>query len=523
VGSVQDVTEQVKAEEMLRESEQHLKNAERLAHMGHWQWDLKVNRVSGSEEMYRIFGKPLDYVPSYNGFLDDLNPPDRERMQELIQDSLVNKIGHSIEYQIGIDGDPRTIFCIWEVLLDEDGEPIRVFGTCQDITDAKRAQEEFTAKQKLESVGTLASGIAHDFNNILGAVQAQSDLALNELDAGSSCREELKAIGEVAMRGSEIVRQLMIYAGTESAAAERADLSKTVADILNLLRVSVSKHALIETDLEQVLPATLASAAQIRQIVMNLVTNASDAVGDQDGVIRITTRHVILTGNSRAISFRTLPAGNYAQLEVADTGRGMSPETQANVFDPFFTTKSPGRGLGLAVVQGIARSLGGAIHFTSELGKGSTFQVLLPCVETTAAESSCPPPVVRNLARPSLNSAILFVEDEDNLRKPVAKMLRTSGFEVFEAADGTSAINLLRDHGAGIDAIVLDMTLPGASSREIVAEAANAKPDIRVILTSAHSRELIEGTINAPQVRSFIRKPFPFSDLLKELRSTLSS
>ena len=273
------------------------------------------------------------------------------------------------------------------IIHGPDGEPLHGLAMVEDITEIKRTQEEALFRQKLESVGTLAGGIAHDFNNLLGAVQAQAELALAELDAGSSCKEELNAIRDVAMRGSEIVRQLMIYAGKESAVVELVDLSKIVDEMLSLLKVSVTKRAVIKADLDQDLPAIRASAAQLRQIVMNLITNASDAIGDRDGVIRVITRRVTLKGESAANRSRTLPDGDYVQLEVSDTGRGMSAETQAKVFDPFFTTKSAGRGLGLAVVQGIVRSLGGAIHCTSEPDKGTTFQVLLPCAETTAGAS----------------------------------------------------------------------------------------------------------------------------------------
>ena len=177
--AIQDITEQVRARELLRDSEEHLKNAERLAHVGHWQWDIRGNRVTGSDEMYRMFGKPPDYIPSYEGFLQDLNPADRERLERLIRDSLATKVGNSIEYQITLpNGDARTISCVWEVQQDEEGLPARIFGTCQDITESRRAQEESLARQRLESLGMLANGIAHDFNNLLGGVLAQAELAL---------------------------------------------------------------------------------------------------------------------------------------------------------------------------------------------------------------------------------------------------------------------------------------------------------------------------------------------------------
>jgi PAS domain S-box-containing protein len=403
-----------------------------------------------------------------------------------------------------------------------DGQPLYGLGMLEDITEIKRSQEEALFRQKLESLGTLAGGIAHDFNNLLGAIQAQAELASDVLDSGSSCTDELKAIGEVAVRGSEIVRQLLIYAGKENPIVGLIDLSKTVEEMLSLLKVSVTKHAVVKVELDQDLPAIHASTAQIHQVVMNLITNASDAIGDRDGVIRVVTKPAIHS-DLAAISAGTLADGDYVQLAVSDTGRGMSSETKAKVFDPFFTTKSSGRGLGLAVVQGIVRTLRGAIQVTSEPEQGTTIQVFLPRSRTATHANNKPKSTDRNLAVESQHAAILVVEDEASLRVPVVKMLRKSGFEVFEAGDGYSAIDVFREHGRSIDAILLDMTLPGPGGSEIVAEAARLKPEIRVILTSAYSQEIVEGSITAPQVRDFVRKPFRFPDLLRVVRHALSS
>jgi PAS domain S-box-containing protein len=408
------------------------------------------------------------------------------------------------------------------IILGHDGKPLHGLAMVEDITEFKRSQEEALFRQKLESVGTLAGGIAHDFNNLLGAVQAQAELALGELEDGSSCKEELKAICEVTTRGSEIVRQLMIYAGKDSAVTGLVDLSKTVDEMLSLLKVSVTKHAIIKADLDDDLPAIRASAAQIRQIVMNLITNASDAIDKRDGVIRVITRRVTLTKESTASPSRALVDGDYVQLEVSDTGCGMSLPTQAKVFDPFFTTKSAGRGLGLAVVQGIVRSLDGAIDLTSEPDKGTTFQVWLRAESTNGASNHAEADDGEKAVL-SQRGTILVVEDEDYLRQAIAKMLQRTGFEALAVSDGSSAIDLLREEGAKIDVILLDMTIPGASSREIVAEAARVRPDVGVILTSAYSQEVIAGAMSQPQVRTFIRKPFQLGELMKALRSVLSS
>jgi signal transduction histidine kinase len=425
------------------------------------------------------------------------------------------------EYRIvRADGEIRFVRSVLEAIRDDHDAVIRVVGATQDITDLRRAQQESAARQKLESVGTLASGIAHDFNNLLGGVLAESELALAELDAGLHPREELAAIRDVALRGSEIVRQLMVYAGKESATIGAVDLSRIVKEMIELLRVSVSKHAKLETDLGKDLAAVQADAAQLRQIVMNLVTNASEAIGDRDGVIRITTRRTrAAQGSSREISCQ--PGADYVLLEVSDTGRGMPPGVQAKVFDPFFTTKSAGHGLGLSIVDGIVRSLQGKIHLASEPGKGTTFQILLPSSGLMSIQERLSP--VEEAAHQSECATVLVVEDEDVLRRAAAKVLRMSGFEVLEAANGSAAIDALRACGSKTDLILLDMTIPGPSSHEVVAEYVKVRLDAKVILTSAYSEETARKAVSLPQVRGFIRKPFHLGVLVKMLRNTLSS
>jgi PAS domain S-box-containing protein len=510
--------ELVQVKEHLQDSEQRLKSAQRLTHVGSWHWNLVVNQVECSEECKHIFGQPEDYAPSLDGLLQIISQSDRARVADEIQRSIGEKNGGSMEFQIvRPDGDLRTVTFNSQVLLDENGSPKHIFGACQDVTGERRAQAEAFARQKLETVGTLAGGIAHDFNNLLGGVLAQAELGLSELAAKNNPEEELKAIRDVAIRGSEIVRELMIYGGAESGVVELVDVSRIVSEMLELLKISLSKHAVLETDLSQDLPTVRASAAQLRQIVMNVVTNASDAMGDRDGVIRVTTRHGVPTG--KWSDSESLSESEYVVFEVSDTGCGMSRATQARVFDPFFTTKSPGRGLGLAVVSGIVRSLGGAIRITSELDKGTTFRILLPGAASTSGLTGS----ATELIEAGAGAAVLVVEDEAVLRQAVAKMLRKTGFEVFEAADGSSAIDLLRANRDKIDVILLDMTLPGATSQDVVTQAAQARPDLKVVLTSAYGQEMITNAVSGPQIRGFIRKPFRIGELVNTLRRAASA
>jgi len=458
-----------------------------------------------------------------NGWADGIHLEDLNRCLAVFSSSFDSRRSFQIEYRLRrADGEYRWVLDSG-VPLHRANEFIGYIGSCVDVTEARRAQEESFATQKLESLGTLASGIAHDFNNLLGAILSQAELALVESEAGASPDEELKHIQEVAIRGSDIVRQLMIYAGKEGDVVEVTDISKTVKDMLGLLKVTVSRHATLLTELDENLPAVKARPAQLRQIVMNLVVNASDAIEDREGLIRVSTRRVTLDHNGAVETSDRLPAGKYAELMVVDTGSGMAPETQARIFDPFFTTKWAGRGLGLAVVRGIVKSLNGAIGVSSELNKGTTFQVLLPCAAAAAGASADTGAGYDEVGASPREATVLVVEDEHPLRRALTKMLGQAHFRVFEADNGSEAIELLRAKSGEIDAILLDMTIPGAPSHEVFAAAVQARPNIKVIVTSAYSEEAAKTVLNGPQIGGFVRKPFQFENLVRALRSVLSS
>jgi PAS domain S-box-containing protein len=524
VGASQDVTERVKAGELLCESEVRLKSAERLAHVGHWSRDAKSKQVIWSEECFRIFGQPTDYQPTYEEFLKAVLPQDRELVEQAERHRLAEKNGTSIEYRIvRPDGDVRTVKSVAEVVLDEEGGPVRMFGAVQDITDVRRAQEESVARQKLESLGVLAGGIAHDFNNLLGGILAEAELVEADLPADSSPVEEIQRIKAVAMHGAEIVRELMIYAGQDQTSlVEPVDLSRLVEEMLELLKVSISKQVILKIDLGKNMPAVLGSAPQIRQVLMNLVINASEAIGEQVGVIHVATSRVT-RGSGLVGDNAVSPTGNYVRLEVSDTGCGITEEVKVRIFDPFFSTKFPGRGLGLAVVQGIVRSHDGAIDLVSIPGQGTTFQVMLPSTSKRAADT---PNAISSPGMEQSNAGagtILVVEDEELLRLAVSKALRKKGFSVIEASDGSAATDLLRTHLNDLDVILLDVTVPGRSSREIFEEVQRIRPNLKVILTSAYGKETVDATFTGMRVEHFIRKPFQLGDLVSLLRGAPST
>ena len=502
-------------------SEERLKNAERLAHVGHWDWDIKRNELSWSDEIFSIFGIRGGFIPNWEASLEAVLPKDRERVQRWIKECLAETSGHSIEFQLlRPDGDMRTVICTVEVSTDDSGCPERMLGACQDITDARRAQQENFIRQKLESVGTLASGIAHDFNNLLGGILAEAELVEEEMRSHSLAAEDVQAIKSLAIRGSEIVRELMTYAGNETIDSELLDLSQLVEEMLKLLKVSISKRAILRTGLDKNLPAIRGHPGQIRQVVMNLLINASEALGETEGVITVATSLVTDSRNLLTSSAALSCKENYVLLEVSDTGSGMTEEQVSRIFDPFYTTKFMGRGLGLAVVQGVVRAHGGAIRLESIPYRGTTFQIFLPSAgKRLEKEGTSEVSALEQVSGPT--ATVLLVEDEASLRFAVARMLGRRGFLVIEAADGTAAIHLLQDQKHDIHLILLDLTIPGASSQEVVYEAHRTRPDAKIVITSAYGEEADSPFLRQPQVKAYIQKPFQADHLVRLLRQNI--
>jgi CheY-like chemotaxis protein len=291
--------------------------------------------------------------------------------------------------------------------------------------------------------------------------------------------------------------------------------------MLQLLKVSISKHAILTIDSGKDIPVVQANPSQVRQAVMNLVANAAEAIGERAGVIRIHTSLVRKVQDLLGSDNVNLPEGDYVRMEVSDTGARMTPEVRAGIFDPFFTTKFPGRGRGLAVTHGIVRDHGGAIHL-SDSSHGTTFQIWLPCAAKIAREISKPITPVGAAQAVSRAGTILVVEDEDLLRLAVSKALTKKGYSVMEARDGSAGMELIRAHKNDIDVVLLDVTLPGLSSREIFEEAGRIRPELKVILTSAYGKETVAGAFAGLRVERFIRKPFQLAELVHVLEDALS-
>jgi signal transduction histidine kinase/CheY-like chemotaxis protein len=426
-----------------------------------------------------------------------VHPDDLERCFSCYFSAFDARESFHVEYRLRrADGEYRRVICSGVPRLVANNVFAGYIGSGVDITDLRRAQEEAYERQKLESLGILTDGVAHDFNNLLGSILLDAELAEQEVAAGEAPRESIQKIRAVAIRAAEIVRELMIYSGQDTADLGVMDLSQLVEEMLELLKVSISKHAALKTDLQRDLPAVRGNAVQLRQVVMNLIINASEAIGEQDGVIEVRT--------SLANDRKQIDSGGGARhgrvlLEVSDTGCGMSEEQKTRIFDPFFTTKFTGRGLGLAAAQGIIRGHGGAIKIKSKPGQGSCFAVELPCVSETVPgnDTITSPPSAREIG--SVTGAVLLVEDEATLRLSVSKMLRKRGLAVIEAENGTIAVDLFRSNAQAIDVVLLDLTLPGISGRMVLNELRQIQPTVKVIITSAYSQDWAATEIGGSQ------------------------
>jgi two-component system cell cycle sensor histidine kinase/response regulator CckA len=413
-------------------------------------------------------------------------------------------------------------------LRDSDGNLMGVIESVKDITQRKLAEEEraklqaqILHTQKLESLGVLAGGIAHDFNNLLMGVLGNASLAMLEVPEKSAAREYIVQIEKSGRHAAELTKQLLAYSGKGQFVTEPVHLSVLVEDMAQLLRVSISKKVTIRSSLDNRMPCIDADPVQMRQVVMNLITNASEALGDRGGVVHIRTGVAEATRSylSGAYLAEDLAEGTCVYLEVSDSGCGMDEETKSRIFDPFFSTKFVGRGLGLAAVLGIVRAHGGAIKLYSEPGRGSTFRVIFPAVEAAPRKSSTPPPAKPSSARQS--RTILVVDDEEDVLAVVKSMIESLGHSVLLARNGRECLRIFKKHSRDIALVILDTTMPVMDGEETFRELKKLNPAVPVILSSGFNEVEATRRFVGKGLGGFLQKPYEIVELRKKLKKLL--
>jgi two-component system, cell cycle sensor histidine kinase and response regulator CckA len=516
-----DVTERKLAEERLVRSERQLAAAQALAHIGSWEWELDGDRLSCSDELNRIFGWEPGAAITYDTWLAATHDDDREATRAAIDTARLRRSPFQFQQRIvRPDESVRTLISSGGVVLDHLGQCLRMFCASQDITEQKQLESQLQHAQKLETLGVLAGGIAHDFNNLLMVILGNAELAGLQLAEESPARESISQIETAAVRAAELCKQMLAYSGKGKFIIRPLDLSKLVREMAELLEIAVAKKGALEYELAEDLPAIDADAAQVQQVVMNMITNAADSLEGPDG--RVSIRSGVLAADNELFSQTYcesgLPEGLYVFLEVADNGCGMDAETRARIFDPFFTTKFTGRGLGMAAVLGIIRGHRGAISVVSEPGRGTTIRVLLPPSVQAPRGFGKEPPA---LAEQRGSGTLLVVDDEEMVAGVAKAILENAGFRVLTAADGHEALRIYADCRGEIDLVLMDMTMPRMNGEEAFARLRQLDPQARVVMASGYSEQDATNHVVSRNLAGFIQKPYRAGELVTKIRGLL--
>lgn len=492
--------------------------------------DLELNLIMANHQTALLLGfNNVEELLSYSRkAYEFVSPEDRYSAIETTEETLKKGLLRNIEYRIlKKDGSSFPVELSISLIRDMEGKPESFIVVVRDITERKKAEEErrkFEAQlqqaQKLESLGILAGGIAHDFNNILTGILGYADLTLMDLSPYSPAIENIKRIIEASHCAANLTRQMLAYSGKGKFILKSIQISDLVEKMSHLLEVSISKKCTLKYDFEKDIPFFEGDVSQIQQVVMNLIINASEAIGDVSGVISLRTGFMECKKSYLEQFYlnENLSEGPYVYLEVTDTGSGMTGEIRDKIFDPFFTTKFTGRGLGLASVLGIVRGHKGAIRVNSEPGKGTGFKVLFPVVQKSEDHTLA---TLDPSRRWKGKGTILIIDDEETVRKVSKKMLERLGFDVITASDGYEGLNIFRENAGNIDVVLLDMTMPEMDGEETLREIRISKKDIPVILTSGYNEQDALERFKGEKLSGFIQKPYVVAEMVKVLRDVL--
>lgn len=427
-----------------------------------------------------------------------------------------HKDGHEIPLEIGLN--PM-----------QTSEGLEVIVTIIDISSRRKLESErreFEAKiqqtQKLESLGMLAGGIAHDFNNILTGVLGNAELALMGLPRSSAVTRNIERILEAAQRAAELCGQMLAYTGKNKFIQKAFSLNEIIETTTELIHASVSKNVAMRFSLQPDLPSMMGDPTQIRQVIMNLVINASEAIMQKNGSITVSTGIMDYNPDDYigyAPFDSEIPAGSYVYLTVTDTGHGIDAKVMEKIFEPFFSTKFTGRGLGLAAVLGIIRAHGGTIRIHSEIGKGTTFRILLPYQEGQEVEAAS----TRSRQSFSRTGTVMIIDDEQHVHDVIGDTLLRAGFEVISALDGRDGLRLFESNHPALTLVVLDLTMPGMNGDEVLRAMRKIDAKVPVIVTSGYSEDETSAQFVGEGVAGFLHKPVSPAELLELVHSVLEN
>ncbi|MCO4743314.1 MAG: response regulator [Proteobacteria bacterium] len=406
------------------------------------------------------------------------------------------------------------------VLADEPGQPRIIVIVARDVRDRLRLQQQrhvlddkIRQGQKLESLGVLAGGIAHDFNNLLVGILGNASLAGLELEGHDAAGALVQRIERSAQRAADLTRQMLAYSGRGRFEIGRIQVPELVRDVSELIDASISKKAELKVEFDEGLPDVDGDPSQLRQVVMNLLTNASESLGSGGGVLTVRGRKVLLDADSIAglmVASESMSVGEYFELSVSDSGHGMDGETVGRMFEPFYTTKATGRGLGLAATLGIVRGHGGGLNVESSPGEGTMVRVYLPPAK---GEAMVVTPDDEDSGMWASQGAILVADDEPEVLDFIEAVLSRRGFEVLRARDGVECVEIYEEQRQRVSLVVLDMTMPRMNGKEALEAIRAVTPDIRVILSSGYDEQELAARLGDMSPAEFLQKPYRASQL----------
>ncbi len=518
-----DVTEQVEVEERLRETENIFLRLASSNVIGIFIFDGAGRFYYANDAFLEMVGYTHADLKAGALRFDQMTPAEYQHLDDRARGELIASGGCGpFEMElVRKDGSKVSVLLGAAMLEPASTPPQRSIGISVDLTERKTLERKLLERQKLESIGLLAGGIAHDFNNLLVGILGNASLAESILPAGHEAAGFLRDIAHAAERAATLTRQMLAYSGRGRFVLEPIDLSVLAAEIVGLVRRSIPGRIEVRLELQPGLQPIEGDSSQMQQIIMNLVLNAAEAIGDAAGVVGIRTgfRQVDPDWIRRELEGADLQPGDYVFLEVSDNGCGMDESTKARIFDPFFTTKFTGRGLGLAAVAGIVRGHNGTIRVTSQPGAGSSFLVLVPA-------ATRPNPAVRpaaTLPETRGSGTILVVDDQLMVRQMVKVALESRGYTVLLAGTGSEAMQIFEKEAAGIALILLDFSMPGMGGDEVVPKLRQIRSDAKIVITSGYGESEIRRIFESTGLDGFIQKPYTAKRLCQIIAAALGT
>ena len=508
-----EITERKRTEEALRKSDERLREAQAMAHMGNWDWDITGNSIFWSDEIYRIFGlKPREFGANYEAFLSLVHPDDREAVNLAVRDALNNRKAYEISHRIvRPDGTERIVHERAAVTCVADGRPVRMAGTVQDVTEHRKMEAEILKAQKLDSIGVLAGGIAHDFNNLLLGIIGNVSVAKTYCRPGEKVAEMLDEIEKAALRTKGLTRQLLTFSKGGQPLREPVSMEQIARDTAHIVLRGSSVSC--DYSFPDGLWPVVADQGQLSQALNNIILNSMQSMPD-GGVVKISSENIEVTEGAPL----PLRPGRYVKTTIEDRGFGIPVKLLPKVFDPFFTTKQKASGLGLAVTYSIIKKHQGHIGMDSEPGTGTAVHVYLPAskVEPAGKEKET---IFLGSGR------VLVMDDEELVRDVASEMLKVLGYEAEFATEGREAVDMYAAalaQGRPFDLVILDLTVPGGmGGKETMKKLMEIDPGVKAIVSSGYSKDTILAEYRKFGFSGVIAKPYRVSEFSKAVKSTL--